>query len=118
MSSGGPRAPTQPVIPLYLSARWFCSGDQASYLVLTHFVADTLQRECLRTIVDRIVPGGSLVVGKHEVVPEESEELVPRWPHLGIYQSGRPRDNRPLLLRFLQFGRARDRGSSQGPPGP
>jgi len=58
-------------------------------LVLTYFAAE-LQRQVLRQIVEHIVPGGFLVVGKHETLPESMNGLLPYRPDLGVYRSPEP----------------------------
>lgn len=58
-------------------------------LVLTYF-APELQQQVLRQIVAQIVPGGFLVVGKHEALPEELDRLVPYRPDLGVYKVRAP----------------------------
>jgi chemotaxis protein methyltransferase CheR len=55
-------------------------------LVLTYF-AEELQQQVLGRIVGRIVPGGFLVIGKHEPLPEGVEEVAARHSDLGIYQA-------------------------------
>lgn len=52
-------------------------------LVFTYFDT-TAQRETLDRIVARLVPGGALVLGKHERVPGPRDELLPWFPHLNI----------------------------------
>jgi len=57
-------------------------------LVFTYFAGE-LQREVLRRIADHTVPGGFLVIGKQEVVPEGAAGFLPRDAKLGIYQASR-----------------------------
>ena len=52
-------------------------------LVFTYFDT-TAQREALDRIVARLLPGGALVLGKHEHVPGPRDELVSWFPHLNI----------------------------------
>jgi chemotaxis protein methyltransferase CheR len=64
---------------------------EAFHLVLCRNLAFTyfdweLQRQVLRRIVEHIVPGGILVVGKHETPPEGTESIVPFRSDLGMYQ--------------------------------
>jgi chemotaxis protein methyltransferase CheR len=56
-------------------------------LVFTYF-DEPLQREILRGMVDRILPGGVLVVGKHESLPEPSQRLSPCGRNVGMYRVG------------------------------
>jgi len=58
-------------------------------LVLTYFAAE-LQRQVLQRIVEHIVPGGFLVVGRHETLPEGVDGLLPYRPDLGVYRSPEP----------------------------
>jgi chemotaxis protein methyltransferase CheR len=58
-------------------------------LVLTYF-AEELQRQVIQRIVEHIVPGGFLVVGKHETLPEGMGGLLPHQPDLGVYRSLEP----------------------------
>jgi len=57
-------------------------------LAFTYF-ADDVQRKVLREIVERLVPGGFLVVGKKETLPEGVERLRPHDAGLGIYRASR-----------------------------
>jgi chemotaxis protein methyltransferase CheR len=54
-------------------------------LVFTYF-DDTLQRETLHTITERLVPGGTLVIGALEVLPEGVWGLEPWAKKLGVYR--------------------------------
>lgn len=54
-------------------------------LVFTYFAPD-VQRQVLRRIVDHIVPGGFLVTGKHEAMPEPVEGVVSHRPDFAIWQ--------------------------------
>jgi chemotaxis protein methyltransferase CheR len=56
-------------------------------LVFTYFAED-VQYTTLRQIVERLLPGGFLVVGKNETIPEGSERLGPHDAKLGIYRVG------------------------------
>jgi chemotaxis protein methyltransferase CheR len=56
-------------------------------LVFTYF-DDPLQRAVLRGMVERIVPGGVLVVGKHESLPEPLPTLSPCRRNVGMYRVG------------------------------
>lgn len=47
-------------------------------VVLTYFEPD-LQRAVMRRIADTLRPGGALVVGMHEALPQGIDDLVP-WP--------------------------------------
>jgi chemotaxis protein methyltransferase CheR len=57
--------------------------------VLTYF-AEELQRQVIQRIVEHIVPGGFLVVGKHETLPDGIGGLLPYRPDLGVYRSLEP----------------------------
>ncbi len=54
-------------------------------LVFTYF-DDTLQRETLRRITERLVSGGALVVGKLEELSGENWGVAPWSKHTGIYR--------------------------------
>ncbi len=54
-------------------------------LVFTYF-ADDLQRKVLRAIAERMLPGGFLVIGKNEMLPEGHERFEPYDARLGVYQ--------------------------------
>jgi chemotaxis protein methyltransferase CheR len=54
-------------------------------LVFTYFDA-ALQHICLRRILDRLVPHGLLVLGKHETLPEGDGPLTAWDEHKRIYQ--------------------------------
>lgn len=54
-------------------------------LVFTYFDQD-LQREILQKILDKLYPGGVLVIGIHESLPEGVTGFSPLFPTLGIYQ--------------------------------
>src|SRR5215831_14207164 len=53
-------------------------------LAFTYFEED-LQSEIARAIHDRLVPGGVLVLGKQEKLPQAAAGLVELAPHLRIY---------------------------------
>lgn len=55
-------------------------------LVFTYFDEDT-QREILARLLDRLAPGGALIIGRREILPPGSPGLTP-WPgaeKLGIF---------------------------------
>ncbi len=54
-------------------------------LVCTYF-EEALQREVLANLVERLVPGGVLVIGAHESLPDLPPGLSPREEKLGLYQ--------------------------------
>ena len=53
--------------------------------VLTYFT-DALQREILEKIIARLAPGGILVIGSHESIPQGMTTVVPCGSSRGIYQ--------------------------------
>jgi chemotaxis protein methyltransferase CheR len=53
-------------------------------LAFTYFEED-LQSEITRAIHDRLVPGGVLVLGKQEMLPQAAGGFVELAPHLRIY---------------------------------
>lgn len=53
--------------------------------VFTYFAED-VQYTTLRQIVERLLPGGFLVVGKNETIPERAEQLGPHSAKFGIYR--------------------------------
>jgi chemotaxis protein methyltransferase CheR len=54
-------------------------------MAFTYF--DTsLQQEILERIRDKLVGGGALVIGMHEVLPVQALDFVPWFPHLKIYR--------------------------------
>lgn len=55
-------------------------------LVFTYF-DDGLQRKMLSGILEKIRPGGFLVVGKHERLPAVVPELVSCTPDLGVFRT-------------------------------
>ena len=54
-------------------------------LVFTYF-DEQGQRQVLERLADRLVSGGYLVIGKHEVLPSGDRGLSPRLPRLGVYR--------------------------------
>lgn len=54
-------------------------------LVFTYFDV-ALQQRLLRRMVARLAPGGALVIGAHEALPEEATGLTPAAGHLPIYR--------------------------------
>lgn len=58
-------------------------------LAFTYF-DDAGQREVLRRIALRLIPGGSLVIGKHEVLPEGVPGFAGCPSRLGIYRCEAP----------------------------
>jgi len=56
-------------------------------LVFTYF-DEQGQRQVLDRLADRLVSGGYLVIGKHEVLPPGSQGLSPHLPRLGVYLRG------------------------------
>ncbi|HXG28371.1 MAG TPA: CheR family methyltransferase [Nevskiales bacterium] len=66
-------------------------------LVLTYFAPD-LQRELMPRIIATLRPGGALVLGIHESLPEGSAELVP-WPGArAIFRKGALPHDGPAAL--------------------
>lgn len=57
-------------------------------LVFTYFDED-LQRECLRGIIEKLIPGGILVIGRRESLPKGVEGIVPVSDAPGIYRKER-----------------------------
>ena len=57
-------------------------------LVFTYFAED-VQRKVLRGIVERLLPGGFLVIGKKETLPEGAERRELHDAGLGIYRASR-----------------------------
>jgi chemotaxis protein methyltransferase CheR len=55
------------------------------YLAFTYFDA-TLRAHTLRQLVDRIQPGGALVIGKSESLPEGEFGLIPWSGKEGVYR--------------------------------
>lgn len=63
-------------------------------LVFTYF-DDGLQRRLLAGILERIRPGGFLVIGKHERLPGTAAGLSPDAPGLGVFRYGVEDDYAP-----------------------
>jgi len=63
-------------------------------LVFTYF-DETLQRKMLASILDRLVPGGFLILGKHEVLPAGTDALTPLARGLPIYRRVTPSESEP-----------------------
>lgn len=55
-------------------------------VVFTYF-DEALQREMLRKITEKLVPGGGLVIGGTETLPEGAEDLQPWSEKLRVYRS-------------------------------
>lgn len=58
------------------------------YVVFTYF-DEELQRNTLSTIVERLLPGGALVIGKTESLPGGVRVVEPWRPDLGIFRKDR-----------------------------
>ncbi len=58
-------------------------------VAFTYFDA-TLQHDALLTILDRLHPGGALVIGSTESLPEDGSTLEPWSARLGVYRSPQP----------------------------
>jgi chemotaxis protein methyltransferase CheR len=54
-------------------------------LAFTYF-DETSQREMLRRLTDKLVPGGALIIGKLESLPEGHWEIEPWSPSMGVYR--------------------------------
>jgi chemotaxis protein methyltransferase CheR len=54
-------------------------------LVFTYF-AEPVQREVLEQIAEQLMPGGILVVGKHESLPPSTRQVVAYDELHGLYQ--------------------------------
>jgi len=64
-------------------------------LAFTYF-EEPLQREILLRIAGRLLPGGGLVLGRHEAPPTGTGEVEPWAPELGLYRrAARPAPSRP-----------------------
>jgi chemotaxis protein methyltransferase CheR len=59
-------------------------------LAFTYF-GDALQRDTLKQIADRLVVGGFLVIGSHELLPPKEEEFTIWDARAGLYRSLRVR---------------------------
>lgn len=55
------------------------------YLVFTYF-DESLQQQVLTRITRRLLPGGGLVIGKTESLPDDTPGLTPWFLQQGIYQ--------------------------------
>jgi chemotaxis protein methyltransferase CheR len=66
-------------------------------LVCTYF-EPALQREVLQRIVERLEPGGALVVGGHETVPEGITSLHPWGEGRGVYQRDALAERQPVRV--------------------
>jgi chemotaxis protein methyltransferase CheR len=58
-------------------------------VVFTYF-DEALQRRTLKRLQDRILPGGFLMLGSHEVLPAGTGGFTPIAPHLPIYRRQAP----------------------------
>jgi chemotaxis protein methyltransferase CheR len=58
-------------------------------LVFTYF-DETLQRAVLTRILDRLAPGGFLILGKHEALPADAGRLARLRSNLPIYRGANP----------------------------
>ncbi len=56
-------------------------------LVFTYF-DDPLQQQVLAALSERLLPGGYLVIGKHESLPANATRLVPDPARLGLFRLG------------------------------
>jgi chemotaxis protein methyltransferase CheR len=54
-------------------------------LVFTYF-DEALQRKTLQKLADRLAPGGALVIGQLESIPNGSREFQPWSTRLGVYR--------------------------------
>jgi chemotaxis protein methyltransferase CheR len=54
-------------------------------LAFTYF-DETSQKETLRRLTDKLVPGGALIIGKLESLPEGYWEIEPWSPSIGVYR--------------------------------
>ncbi len=59
-------------------------------LVFTYF-DEALQRRCLRRLAARTAPGGVLVVGKHEALPDGAGDFAALDAHRGLYRKIQPK---------------------------
>ncbi len=64
-------------------------------VAFTYF-ADALQKETLHTITERLAPGGALVIGALEALPEGVWGLKPWAKKLGVYRKSLVSEGRPL----------------------
>ncbi|MEE8248088.1 MAG: CheR family methyltransferase [Alphaproteobacteria bacterium] len=65
-------------------------------LAFTYF-DEAGQRRLARRLARRLRPGGVLVLGKHETVPEGCDEIVPSEPKLAVYRRGDEGEGRGRL---------------------
>jgi chemotaxis protein methyltransferase CheR len=54
-------------------------------LVLIYF-EETLQRAVIQGVLERLMPGGFFVVGIHEALPPEVQNVIPYDRMPGVYQ--------------------------------
>jgi len=54
-------------------------------LAFTYF-DDTSQEETLRRLLDKLAPGGALIIGKLETLPKGTAGLQEWFPHSGVYR--------------------------------
>lgn len=54
-------------------------------LAFTYF-DEKLQSEMMRRLTDKLTPGGALIIGKLESLPEGEWEVEPRSVHFGVYR--------------------------------
>ena len=54
-------------------------------LALTYF-DETLQKKTMRKIADSLAPGGALIIGKLESLPDGPWEVEPWSKRLGVYR--------------------------------
>jgi chemotaxis protein methyltransferase CheR len=54
-------------------------------LAFTYF-DETSQRAALRRLLDKLTPGGALIIGKLETLPKEITGLEEWFPHIGVYR--------------------------------
>ena len=71
-------------------------------LAFTYF-NDAIQQETLGTIYDKLVPGGALIIGKLETLPNGSGGLAAWFPHIGIYRKPFTRGVDSEIRRFRSF---------------
>jgi chemotaxis protein methyltransferase CheR len=51
------------------------------------YLAEPLQRQVLERLREHLVPGGFLVIGKHEAIPAQAPRLVPCSSKLGFFRA-------------------------------
>jgi chemotaxis protein methyltransferase CheR len=54
-------------------------------LVFTYF-DETIRRETLLRLADKLIPGGALIIGKLESLPEGAWGFEPQPAPMGVYQ--------------------------------